>query len=56
LGDSAKAIGTRLTEKMVIQPLKSVSGIQFVSEEGFVNCSLCPRQGCPSRRAPYDAK
>ena len=56
LGDSAKAIGTRLTEKMVIHPLKSVSGIQFVSAGAFVNCSLCPRQGCPSRRAPYDAK
>jgi len=40
---------------MVIQPLKSVSGIQFVSEEGFVNCSLCPRENCPGRRADYDA-
>ena len=56
LGDSAEAIGTRLTDKMVIHPLKSVSGIQFASARAFVNCSLCPRQGCPSRRAPYDAK
>jgi hypothetical protein len=55
LGESAVAIGTRLTEKMVIHPLKSVSGIQFVSEETFINCSLCPRPNCPSRRTDYDA-
>ncbi|MCU0577028.1 MAG: vitamin B12 dependent methionine synthase [Desulfobacterota bacterium] len=55
LGDATEAVGARLTDKMVIRPLKSVSGISFVSEEGFTNCSLCPRQGCDSRRAPYDA-
>jgi hypothetical protein len=55
LGDAAEAIGVSLTESMVIRPLKSVSGIQFVSEEGFVNCRLCPREHCPGRRAPYDA-
>ena len=36
-------------------PLKSVSGIQFISDEGFVNCSLCPREPCKGRRVPYDA-
>ncbi len=55
LGDAAGAIGVSLSKSMVIQPLKSVSGIQFVSEEGFVNCSLCPRENCPGRRADYDA-
>lgn len=55
LGEAAQAVGVRLTESLVIRPLKSVSGISFVSEEGFVNCSLCPREGCGSRRAPYDA-
>jgi len=54
LGDAARAIGVSLTDRMVIRPLKSVSGILFVSEEGFVNCALCPREGCPSRRAGYD--
>jgi hypothetical protein len=55
LGDAAKSIGVSLTDKMVIRPLKSVSGILFVSEEGFVNCALCPRESCPSRRADYNA-
>ncbi len=54
LGDAARTIGVSLTDRMVIKPLKSVSGILFVSEEGFVNCGLCPREGCPSRRAVYD--
>jgi hypothetical protein len=40
---------------MVIRPLKSVSGISFVSEKGFTNCSLCPRERCPTRRAEYNA-
>lgn len=54
LGDAAAAIGVSLTGSMVIKPLKSVSGIQFISDEGFVNCSLCPREGCMGRRTPYD--
>jgi hypothetical protein len=56
LGGCASAIGVTLTDKMVLRPLKSVSGIQFVSEEGFVSCSLCPRQGCPSRRSEFDTE
>ncbi|HOS98052.1 MAG TPA: vitamin B12 dependent methionine synthase [Deltaproteobacteria bacterium] len=55
LGDTVRAMGVRLTDRMVIRPLKSVSGISFVSAEGFVNCALCPRERCPSRRAAYDA-
>jgi hypothetical protein len=54
LGESAEAIGTSLSDSMVIRPLKSLSGIHFVSEDGFVNCSLCPRKDCSGRRAPYD--
>ena len=55
LGNATETIGVRLTDKMVIRPLKSISGIYFVSEEDFVNCSLCPRLDCTSRRAKYDA-
>jgi len=54
LGNCAPTIGATLTESMLIRPLKSVSGIQFVSEDSFINCSLCPRQECPLRRAVYD--
>lgn len=54
LGSCAPAIGVSLTDRMVLRPLKSVSGIQFLSEKGFVNCSLCPRESCQARRAPYE--
>jgi hypothetical protein len=54
LGDAPGKIGARLTDTMVIRPLKSVSGIFFISEEGFSNCALCPREHCPLRRAAYD--
>lgn len=53
LGDPQAAIGVRLTESLLMLPTKSVSGIYFPTEESFASCQLCPRQGCPSRKAPY---
>ncbi len=53
-GDPDKAIGVRLTDYMLMLPRKSISGILFPSEESFTACQLCPRERCPSRRAPYD--
>lgn len=55
LGDVESAIGVRLTPSMLMVPNKSTSGIRFPTEVDFVNCSLCPREACPGRRAPYDA-
>lgn len=54
LGESAKAVGIRLTNNMSIRPQQSISGIYFVSEKGFCNCLLCPRKRCFTRRAPYN--
>lgn len=54
LGDPEKAIGVRLSDSFLMIPTKSVSGIRFPTEENFESCQLCPRQGCPGRRAPYD--
>jgi hypothetical protein len=54
IGSAATAIGVSLTDKMVLHPLKSVSGIYFISEEGFTNCRLCPRQQCNARRSSYE--
>jgi len=53
-GDTEKTVGVRLTDHMLMVPRKSISGILFPSEEGFTACELCPREKCPSRRAPYD--
>jgi hypothetical protein len=55
LGDVERAVGVRLSESFVMTPTKSVSGVLFATESGFVNCQLCPRGSCPGRKAPYDA-
>jgi hypothetical protein len=52
-GDTEKAVGVRLTDSMLMVPRKSISGILFPSEEGFVACQLCDRENCPGRKAPY---
>ncbi len=54
LGNVQEAIGVSLTESCMMVPIKSISGLRFISEEGFVNCQLCDREKCPGRRAPYD--
>jgi hypothetical protein len=55
LGDPHEAIGVRLTDSYLMVPTKSVSGIRFPTEQSFESCQLCPREGCPSRKAPYDS-
>ena len=47
-------IGVRLTDKCLMIPIKSVSGILFPTEIRFESCQICPREGCIGRRAPYD--
>ena len=54
IGSASDAIGVRLTESLLMTPAKSVSGIRFPTEAHFESCQLCPREGCPGRRAPYD--
>ena len=54
LGDPEGAIGVRLTDSLIMVPLKSVSGIWFATEADFASCQLCPREKCPGRRAAYD--
>jgi cobalamin-dependent methionine synthase-like protein len=53
LGDTESLIGVRLTESFLMVPDKSISGIFFPSETGYVNCQSCTRKVCPNRRAPY---
>jgi hypothetical protein len=47
-------IGVKLTASNLMDPLKSVSGIQFPTELDFKSCKLCTRHPCPKRRAAYD--
>ncbi|UCD71443.1 MAG: hypothetical protein JSW70_00205 [Syntrophobacterales bacterium] len=52
--DVENLVGVTLTESMLMIPRKSVSGIFFPTEVMFFSCQLCPRNGCPARKAPYD--
>jgi hypothetical protein len=53
LGPGASKIGVRLTDSMLMTPVKSVSGLFFAGETDFHSCRLCSRERCPKRRAPY---
>jgi cobalamin-dependent methionine synthase-like protein len=53
LGDTERLTGVRLTESYLMVPDKSISGIFFPSDTGYVNCQSCTRTGCPDRRAPH---
>lgn len=54
LGDTEELVGVKLKPSFLMAPVKSVSGIIFASETNYKNCQLCPREKCPSRKAPYD--
>ena len=47
-------IGVSLTKHMAMVPLKTTSWIIFETEKHFENCMLCPKDGCPNRRAKYN--
>jgi hypothetical protein len=51
-GDTERLVGVRLTDSLLMVPRKSISGILFPSEEGFVACQLCDRPNCQGRKAP----
>ena len=53
-GNVEDSIGVKLTESLVMHPLKSVSGIFFPTETRFESCQLCPREVCIGRRTAYD--
>ena len=52
-GNTEQLVGVRLTDSLLMIPRKSISGILFPSEEGFVACQLCDREHCQGRKAPY---
>jgi hypothetical protein len=53
LGDVEGAIGVKLTQTLLMNPVKSLSGIYFPTQVPFSPCQLCPRENCPSRKAKY---
>lgn len=56
LGELPGRIGVKLLPSLLMDPGKSVSGLFFQTEEEYHNCQLCLKEGCPSRKAPYQAE
>lgn len=52
-GNVEELIGVTLTDKCLMFPIKSTSGIYFPTEVTFVSCQLCPREKCIGRKADY---
>jgi hypothetical protein len=53
LGDVRSAVGVTLNDSLLMIPRKSLSGIYFPTEIPFMACQLCPKEGCPSRKAKF---
>lgn len=54
LGEKVDAIGVGLSRTLLMQPVKSVSGLLYSSGDTFESCQLCPVERCPNRRAAHD--
>ncbi len=54
LGNVYDKTGILLEESFLMRPVKSNSGILYASDGHFVSCSLCSKQNCPNRKAPFD--
>lgn len=54
LDEASAQCGVTLTDSLLMLPNKSVSGIRFPSEQGYVSCRFCPREACPNRKAEYE--
>lgn len=52
LGNVTEDIGVVLTDSYLMLPSKSGSGFYFSASEHHENCSMCPIEDCPNRRAP----
>lgn len=46
-------LGIKLLPSFMMEPQHSVSGIFFQTDTKYHNCQLCPKEDCPSRKAPY---
>jgi hypothetical protein len=54
LGNVEQSIGVRLTNSCMLLPVKSASGIVFPSDISYVNCMLCRKPDCGSRRTSFN--
>lgn len=56
MGEEYKKIGLRILDSGMVDPLKTISGILFESNDVFNSCQLCNRENCPTRLRNYVSK
>ncbi|SHJ87432.1 hypothetical protein SAMN02745751_03600 [Dethiosulfatibacter aminovorans DSM 17477] len=54
LGGKPLELGISVLSSGMINPVRSVSGFMFLSEDEFHNCILCRKQDCPNRKAEFN--
>lgn len=54
IGDDYKKIGVSVLESGMINPVKSVSGIIFETDDTFHSCIICKMANCPNRKAEFE--
>ncbi|MCR4622183.1 MAG: hypothetical protein K5663_08900 [Clostridiales bacterium] len=54
LGEVFEKTGILLEKSFLMRPVKSGSGIMYISEKHFESCSLCAMDNCPNRKARFD--
>ena len=51
IGDVTGRISVVLSDSYLMLPLKSVSGVYYISPHSYTDCMYCSRTNCPNRRA-----
>ncbi len=51
-----RVLGVELNDSLLMQPVKSLSGVAYASAERFCCCRLCERRDCSGRREPFGGK
>ena len=54
IGPGIQGIGVTLTGAYMMVPVKTVSGVLFTSETGFISCRVCAQPRCMGRKSGYD--
>lgn len=54
IGNDYEKIGVSVIDSGIINPIKSVSGILFNTDNPFYSCMICQMVNCPNRKAEFD--
>ncbi|MCX7614137.1 MAG: hypothetical protein N2Z65_00100 [Clostridiales bacterium] len=53
LTDVTEKTGVHLTERYLMSPVKSLSGIFFTTNKQYQSCAFCKKENCNERKEPF---